>query len=153
MADYSCAYTLGAITFNGGTLGNGSLDDLYWISTIHGLDGPSIRTPIDDVPFGHGGIVHKFWKGPRHVQFEGSLVVQSTDQSGCQEVLNGMEKALRDMLDGILQTPGTLAWTPTGEAAQTLSVFYEISVDFQPTEDYRLRSFNFGLVSESPDPS
>ncbi len=157
MADYSCAYTLttsgGTITFNGGTLGGGSIDDLYWIATINGLDGPTIRAPIDDVPFGDGGIVHKFWKGPRHPILEGSLVVQSVPfgNSQCQEILNGMEDDLNAALDSILQTAGTLAWTPAGGSPHSLAVFYEVSLDIQPTENYALRSFTFGLVSESAD--
>lgn len=157
MADYSCPYVLdcgvgGTITFNNGTFGGSSTDDLYWISTIHGLDGPTLRVPIDDVPFGDGGIVHRSWMGPRHPILEGNLIVQSVGLGQCQEVLNVMEQDLRDALDTILApTSGTLTWTPTGLSELTLEVFYEVSVDFQPTEDYHLRSFTFGLVSESAD--
>ena len=152
MADYSCIYTLGSVTFNGGVFGHGSLDDLYWIDTIHGLDGPTLRVPVDDVPFGHGGIVHRSWKGPRHPIFEGRLIVQSVGPSGCQAVLNTMEASLRSALEGILApTSGTLAWTPSGGSPETLTVFYERSVDFQPADSYRTRSFDFGLVSESAD--
>lgn len=159
MADYSTTYTLstgaGTIVFNNGQLGGGSLDDLYWIATINGLDGPTIRTSIDDVPFGHGGLLHKFWKGPRHPVLEGNLVVQSVPfgNSQCQEILNGMEAALNAALDSILQTDGTLSWTPTGGAPQSLPVRYEVQVDIQPQENYALRSFNFGLVSSAPDPT
>jgi hypothetical protein len=152
MADYSCVYTLGAISFNNGTFGHGSLDDLYWIDTIHGLDGPTLRVPQDDVPFGHGGIVHRSWKGPRHPVFEGRLIVQSVGLGGCQEVLNEKEAALNAVLDAILApTAGTLAWTPAGGSAESLSVFYEQTLDVQPADNYRTRSFNFGLVSESAD--
>lgn len=156
MADYSTTYTLstgsGTITFNDGDLGDGT--DLYWISVVNGLDGPSIRAPIDDVPFGDGGIIHKFWKGPRHVAFEGNLVVQSVPFGNpCQEILNGMEAALNAALDSILQTDGTLAWTPQGGSPVSLGVRYEVPLDIQPQENYALRSFNFGLVSGSPDPT
>lgn len=156
MADYSCVYELdcgagGTILFNNGTLG--SLTDLYWIATINGLDGPSLRVPIDDVPFGDGGIVHRSWKGPRHPVIEGSLVVQSVGLGQCQSVFNTMEEDLRTALDSILApTSGTLTWTPTGGAVTySLDVFYEVSLDIQPTDDYRLRSFTFGLVAESAD--
>lgn len=158
MADYTTTYTLvtaaGTVIFNDGQLGGGSLDDLYWISTIHGLDGPTLRVPIDDVPFGDGGVVHRSWKGPRHPIFEGSLIVQSVPfgSSGCQEVLNGMEEDLRLVLDSILApTSGTLSWTPTGGSLHTLDVFYEVAVDFQPENNYVTRSFSFGLISESAD--
>lgn len=158
MADYSCVYTLstggGTIAFNQGTLGSGSLDNLYWISVIHGLDGPSIRAPIDDVPFGDGGIVHRFWKGPRHIGLEGSLVIQEVPfGSICQEFLNELEADLNTALDSILQTNGTLSWTPTGGSATSIPVRYEVPLDIQPTENYALRSFSFGLVSEDADPT
>lgn len=156
MADYSTTYLLstgaGNITFNDGDLGDGT--DLYWISVINGLNGPSIRTVVDDVPYGDGGLVHKFWKGPRHVVMEGNLVVQSVPFGNpCQEILNGMEAALNDALDSILQTDGTLSWTPAGGSPQSLAVRYEVPLDIQPQENYVLRSFNFGLISAAADPS
>lgn len=156
MADYSCEYELncgigGTITFNNGSLG--TTDDLYWISTINGLDGPVLRVPVDDVPFGDGGIVHRSWMGPRHPVFEGSIIVQSVSLGNCQARLNEMEEDLRLALDAILApVAGSLIWTPTGSMVTFgLDVFYEVSLDVQPTENYRLRSFNFGLISESPD--
>jgi hypothetical protein len=157
VADLSAVYTLstsgGNVSFNNGTLGFGSDDDLYWIATINGLDGPTIRTVIDDVPFGHGGLVHRFWKGPRHVVLEGSLVVQSVPfgNSQCQEILNGMEDDLNAALNSILQSDGTLAWTPAGGSPHSLSVRYEVPLDIQPQENYVIRSFSFGLVSASAD--
>jgi len=154
MADYSCIYTLGAITFNNGTFGHGSTDDLYWIDTIHGLDGPTLRVPIDDVPFGHGGIVHRSWRGPRHPVFEGRLIVQSVGLGECQERLNEMEAALIAALDAILApTTAALQWTPTGGSPKSLSVSYERTVEFQPADGYRTRNFDFGLVSEAANPS
>lgn len=157
MADYATEYTLatpgGTIVFNGGVLGSGSTDDLFWIANVNGLDGPTLRVPIDDVPFGHGGIVHRSWKGPRHPQFEGSLVVQSIPFGGpCQPVLNDMEDDLNAALDSILApTSGTLSWTPAGKSLQTLTVFYEIALDIEPENNYVTRAFSFGLVSESAD--
>jgi len=152
MADYSCIYTLGAITFNNGVFGQGSNDDLYWIDTIHGLDGPTLRVPSEDVPFGHGGIVHKSWKGPRHPVIEGRLIVQSVGPSACQERFNAMEAALRAALEGMLApTSGTLAWTAPGDGAHSLAVFYERELDIQPADNYRTRHFDFGLISESAD--
>jgi len=156
MADYSCVYELecpgGTIMFNDGEFSFGSLDDLYWIATINGLDGPTLRVPQDDVPFGDGGIVHRSWMGPRHLILEGSLVVQSVGQAGCQERFNELEEDLRVALDSILAPNfGSLIWTPTGGTESSLTVYYEISLDIQPTENYHLRSFNFGLVSESAD--
>ena len=158
MADLVSSYSLstpgGTVVLNGGTLGGGSLDDLYWIGAIHGLDGPTIRAPVDDVPFGDGGLVHKFWKGPRHVSFEGALVVQSVPfGSTCQSALDDLEDALNTALGSILQTDGTLSWTKQNGNAQALNVRYEVPLDVQPIENFALRSFTFGLVSASADPS
>lgn len=158
MADYSCLYTLtgtgspGPIVFNNGIFGHGSTDDLYWIDTIRGLDGPTLRFTGDDVPFGDGGIAHKTWKGPRHPVFEGRLMVQSVELSACQERFNEMEADLREVLEQILApTSGSLAFTPTGQSAVNLTVFYEQTLDVQPADSYRTRSFNFGLFSEGAD--
>ena len=152
MADYSCIYTLGAITFNNGTFGHGSTDDLYWIDTIHGLDSPTLRVPFDDVPFGDGGLVHRSFKGPRHPVIEGRIIVQSVAGTACQTKFNQLEKALRTALEAILApTSGTLAWTAPGDGSHSLTVFYERELDVQPADNYRTRHFDFGLISESAD--
>jgi hypothetical protein len=156
MADYSCIYTLatpgGTVLFNNGEFGHGSKDDLYWINVIHGLDGPTLRFTAEDVPFGHGGIVHKTWKGPRHPVIEGHLIVQSVRESLCQAVFNDMEAALNAALNSILApTSGTLSWTPAGDVPHALTVYYEQSLDVQPDDDYHTRSINFGLFSTSAD--
>ena len=52
MADLIVQYVLTTpgpdITFNTGDVGDGT--DKYWITSIRGLDGPSIRAPVDPVP-------------------------------------------------------------------------------------------------------
>src|SRR3989304_3478882 len=112
MADLTVPYTLstpgGTIIFNNGTLK--SLDDLYWIQTIQGLDQPPIRAPVDNKPFGDGGLVHTFRKGPRRPIFDGVILIQSVPiGSACQEKLNLMEDALRIALESIdSDTDGTL---------------------------------------------
>lgn len=156
MADYSCVYTLTTpgpdISFNNGTLGHGSTDDLYWIDTVRGLDGPSLRVPAEDKPFGHGGLVHRSWKGPRHPVFEGRMIIQSVGQSGCQAAFNVLELALRQALDSILApNSGNLAWTPAGDAPHSLAVFYEQTLEISPSDDFRTRTFDFGLISASSD--
>jgi hypothetical protein len=154
VADYSCLYTLTTpgpdITFNNGTFGHGSISDLYWIDTIHGLDGPPLRINLQDKPFGDGGIVQKSWKGPWHPIFEGRMIVQSVGLAGCQAVFNTLEKNLREALESIVPlNSGTLAWTPSGDSAHSLSVYYEQTLDVQPGDSYRTRTFNFGLLSLS----
>lgn len=156
MADYSCLYVMtssgGTITFNDGIFGHGSTDDLYWLDNIHGLDGPVLRVNTDDVAFGDGGHIHRSWKGPRHPAPEGRIIVQSVPLSGCQARLNEMEAALNAVLDAMLAPDsGTLVWTPTGDSEKSLDVFYERTLEIQPADGYRTRSFDFGLFSASAD--
>jgi len=158
MANLSTPYTLTGSTtviFNNGTVFGGSTDDLFWIQAIHGLDGPTLRTPTDDVPYGDGGLIHKFWKGPRHVAFEGVLIVQSVPfgSSACEDALDALEADLNYCLDSIIQSTGTLAWTSSVYGALSLSVVYEIPLDVQPVDNFALRSFSFGLISAQADPS
>lgn len=154
MADLSCVYELvtpnGTITFNDGDLY--TTDDLYWISDIEGLDGPVIRAPVDNAPQAHGGIVHTFWKGPRHVVMQGAIVIQSVPWGGsCLTERNTMEEALRVALESILQQDGTLTWTPEGLSQRSLTVRHEIQLDFSPQENYMIMGFTFGLVSADAD--
>lgn len=156
MADVSTAYTLttggGNITFNSGALGDGT--DKYWLTAINGLDGPVIRAPVDLVPFGDGGIVHTFRKGPRRPVFDGMLLIESSpSQSVCQQLRNDLVADLEAALNSILTTAGTLSWTPAGQAAKSLSVFYEVGLSINYSDNYAVANFSFGLVSEAADPS
>jgi hypothetical protein len=122
---------------------------------IQGLDGSSIRSPVDNVPFGHGGIVHTFWKGPRHIVFEGVLVTESVGfpsfGDACRQVQNEMEADLITALESILGADGTLAWTPLGEAARSLTVRHDVTLEFSAIENYALKQFTLGLVAADPD--
>lgn len=154
MADLTAVYTLttpgGTISFNNGDLH--TTTDLYWIQNIRGLDSPSLRTPFDDAPQTHGGLIHNFWKGPRHIGFEGVILIQSVPIGGaCQEELNGMESALMTALESILQTDGTLAWQPLGDSSKSLGVRYEVPLEITPSDNYATRSFTFGLIAGDPD--
>ncbi len=135
---------------NSGVLGDGT--DKYWLATVGGLDGPEIRAPVDPVPFGDGGIVHTFWKGPRRPVFEGALLIESSDnQSDCQQLRNTLAEDLMDALDSIIAADGTLSWTPTGFGARSLTVRNEVPLQIQYEQDYRLATFSFGLISAASD--
>lgn len=156
MADLVVEYLLstggGNITFNDGLLGDGT--NKYWLTDIQGLDGPAIRAPVDLVPFGDGGIVHTFRKGPRRVIFDGMLWIESTTNQGdCQLLRNGLAFNLQDALASIISTSGTLTWTPEGEAAKSLTVYNEVGLDIRYTDNYLVSTFSFGLVSAAADPS
>jgi len=154
MADLSCVYALttpaGTIRFNDGDLH--TLDDLYWIADINGLDGSTIRAQVDNAPQNHGGHVHTFWKGPRHITFEGAIVIQSVPLGGnCLQERNVLEENLRIALESILQVNGTLSWTPTGLSSRSLTVRHDVQLDYSQQADYAIMGFVFGLVSASAD--
>ena len=154
MADIVTAYTLttpgGTIIFNNGVMGDGT--DKYWLQSVQGLDGPEIRAPVDPVPFGDGGIIHTFWKGPRRPILEGVFLIESsTFESDCQFIRNTLSEALRVALNSIISTNGTLAWTPDGFSARSLTVRNEVPLDVRYEQDYRLSSFTFGLISASSE--
>jgi hypothetical protein len=156
MADVSTEYLLttsgGNITFNDGVLGDGQ--DKYWLTSVNGLDGPLIRAPVDLVPFGDGGIIHTFRKGPRHVVLDGMLLIESSNsQALCQTLRNELVDDLMTALDAILTTSGTLTWTPAGQSSQSLGVFNEIGLSINYSDNYAVANFSFGLVSAAPDPS
>ena len=156
MADVSTEYTLstggGTVTFNDGTLGDGT--DKYWLTAVNGLDGPMIRAPVDLVPFGDGGIVHTFRKGPRRPVLDGMLLIESsTSQALCQELRNDLLSDLEAALNSILTSAGTLSWQPAGQGSLSLSVFYEVGLSVSYSDNYAVANFSFGLVSEAADPS
>lgn len=156
MADLSTPYVLttsgGNVTFNDGALGDGT--DKYWLTDINGLDGPAIRAPVDPVPFGDGGLIYTFRKGPRHVVMDGMLLIESSiSQADCQTLRNDLVADLADALDAILTSAGTLTWTPAGQSGLSLAVFYEVGLSVTYSDNYAVANFSFGLVSATADPS
>ena len=151
MADLIVEYLLTTpgpdITFNDGALGDGV--DKYWIDAIQGLDGPAIRAPVDLVPFGDGGIVHTFRLGPRRVIFEGMLLLDPPTYEDCQLRRNTLAFNLQDALASMISASGTLTWTPTGGAGESLTVYNEIPLSITYTDNFLVSRFSFGLISES----
>src|SRR3990167_286210 len=150
MADVGVPYALATpartIPFNDDSA------DQYYITEIGGLAVPTIRAPIDNVPLGDGGLVHDFWKGPRHLSIEGVLLIQSTRvQDTVVDIRNQMEDALVFVLESILRADGTLTYPPTGAGARSLTVRHDIPLEFRHVENYLLISFTFGLVAAEPD--
>lgn len=155
MADVACPYTLA--TLSGGTIffNDGSADQFY-IQGITGLGTAPVRAPIDDVPYGDGSIGHNFWKGGRHITFEGVFLVTSVDCGAVQVgIWNDMEEALRVALESIaaLTTDiGSLVWTPTGAlATNTLVVRHDVPLECPPDQNFTVRNFTFGLFAADPD--
>lgn len=153
MADLATPYTYtasgGTIIFNNGQLGDGT--DKYWLQSILGLDGPNVRAPVDNVPMGNGSLLHSFWLSGRTPVLEGVFVIESVSPWGadCQEALNEMEDNLRAAVESNVAATATLAWTPTGQSAQSLTVKHngQPRLDITPVENFMLRQFVFGLIA------
>lgn len=151
MPDYVCPYTYTApgatIIFNNGQIGDGS--DKFWLQNIMGLDGPNGRAPVDNVPLGNGSLLHSFWLSGRTPVLEGVLLVESVGQADCQEAFNEMEDNLRAAVESNVAASATLAWTPTGQSAQSLAVFHNFQprLDITPSDNWRTRTFVFGLIA------
>ena len=152
MPDIATVYTLttpgGTITFN-----NGATDE-YYLSEIGGLEDAPIRAPVDNRPQTDGGLVHDFYEGPLHLTLEGILFIRSTRvQNSIRTIRTSMTDNLRTALRSILRADGTLAWTPYGSTARSLTVRYEVPLDPRYIDNYLNVAFSFGLVSASSTPS
>jgi hypothetical protein len=157
MADIGVAYTL---TTPGGTIlfNNTGEDDFndpgsneFYITEADGLDGTRIRAPIDPAPQADGAILHNFWKGERNITITGALIIRTTRvMDSIVAARNVMEASLLAALESILQADGTLAWTPQGQAARSLTVRHHGAppLEFSGIE---LKTFVFGLVAANPD--
>lgn len=152
MADTCAVYTLGSLTINA-TTGDTLLTDFEG-GEITGLDGAPIRSQIDPQGQSDGGIVfHKFF-GPRIITFAGAVAIRSQEniQSSLYiQAVNTVEAAAISALEGILNTPTSLAWTPTGGSAKSILVTYgtdggEIEFFGNMLE----KRFHFTLVAADP---
>jgi hypothetical protein len=155
MADIAATYTLvtpaGTLILNDGTA-----QDQYYVDVIQGLDQAPIRAPVDEMPFGHGGIWHDFWEGPRHILFEGMFLIRSEwgNMSAILAIRNSMEWTLINALRSIgalVTDVGVLGWTPYGQSARQLDVRCDQPVDFTEDQNYQVKRFHFGLVAVDPD--
>ena len=155
MADLVTTYTYatsgGTIVFNNGSLGDGT--DKFWLQNVSGLDGPNVRAPIDPRPQTNGFLLHDFFMAGREPVLDGVLIVESVplNSSECQTALNVMEASLRAAVESNVAASATLSWTPSGQAAASLTVYHHAQprLDITPVENYHLRQFVFGLVSAS----
>lgn len=159
MADLASQYTLatpgGTILFNdyGDDKFNMYGPDEFYITDIKGLDSPPRRTPTDNAPQTHGGLIHPRLKGPRPITIEGALMIRSTDiQDQIRVIRNDMEAELLAALDSIEDANGTLSWTvplTSGDDARSLAVRVHIpDCEFSGIE---LKTFVFGLIAGNPD--
>ena len=117
MADVCCEYTIAGLTLNndtGDTLMLGG-------DGIQGLDGAPVRSQVDPRGQISGGIVHTKFLAARIITFSGEVLIRSTspeDTTAYITAINAVEAATVSALEGILNTPSSLAWTPTGGVGQ-----------------------------------
>lgn len=152
MADTCCAYSVAGITINA-TTGN-TLHTDFEGGDITGLDGAPIRSQIDPQGQSEGGIVHQKFLGPRIITFQGKILIRSTnpgDPEGYTAAVNAVIAAAVSALEGFLNSTTTLAWTPTGGSAHSITVTYGTEGgEFQSTGPMLDKSWTFTLVAADP---
>jgi hypothetical protein len=156
MADLCCPYSIAGITINNTSAGADRLLTSFNNGQITGLDGAPVRSQVDLLAVTNGGIVHTKYYGPRIITFAGEVHIQTvTDAMSTAYVtaMNTLEAAVVTALQGILNSPSTLSWTPTGLSARSISVTYGVpgqEIQFMGPMLPGERTFSFSLVAASP---
>lgn len=155
--DIASVYTLtppagSPVVFNDGQLH--TLDDIFWLTDIKGLDTADIRSPQFLRPVAHGGYKPVAWlEEPLHPRFEGAFLIQSIPPgSDCRELRNTMYHELKDCLRNCYDTPGTLEWNEPGIGDLALEVSYEVRLEHGFDAGFTVMTFTFGLYSEASQP-
>lgn len=151
MADTCCEYSIAGITIN--DVGADCLLTDFDEGDIQGLDGAPIRSQIDPQGQQSGGIVHSKFLGARIITFTGKVSIVSVDGSEplYAAAVNAVESAAVSALEGILNTPSTLSWTPTGGGGRSISVTYGTEGgEIKFSGNMLDRRFTFTLVAASP---
>ena len=152
MADVCCEYTIAGLTLNndtGDTLMLGG-------DGVQGLDGAPIRSQVDPRGQISGGIVHTKFFAARIITFSGEVLIRTQvpeDTTAYITAINTLEAATVSALEGILNSPSTLGWTPTGLAARSISVTYGVpgqEVQFTGEMLPGSRTWSFSLIAAAP---
>lgn len=156
MADLCVAYTINGIVINNTTPNSDRLLTDFEGGAISGLDGAPIRKQIDPQGQSDGGIVHPAFFGPRIIRFDGAVNIQSVADIGGNmtaylTALNTLEASVVSALQGILNTPSSLSWTPTGLTGHSINVTYGTEGgEIQFSGNMLERKFSFTLVAAEP---
>lgn len=153
MADTCCPYTIAGLTINAAT-GDCLLTD-FEDGQISGLDGAPVRKQIDPQGQSDGGIVHPAFLGARIITFQGKVLIRSVPDTAppltYAAAVNVVEAAVVSALSGILNSASSLAWTPTGGSAKSISVTYGTDGgEIQFSGNMVDRRFSFTLVAANP---
>lgn len=152
MADTCTVYTFGGLTINA-TSGDCLFTD-YDEGDIQGLDGAPIRKQIDMAGQANGGDAQPAFFAPRIVTFTGVVLIRSvTDPSSTAfaAAVNSVTESARTTLESFLNSTSTLAWTPNGLTAHTLTCQYGTEGgEFTTSGPMPDKKFSFTLVAENP---
>lgn len=130
-------------------------------TAIRGLDGRPIRRTIWPQGASDGGILGTGRYGARLIQFEGQIIVYSggeliTPVDSLTTYLTGVNTLVDAWVSGLealINTNFTLAWTPTGLGADSLTCRYGYEgAEFQSVPSPDLSgptTVTFGLVAAS----
>jgi hypothetical protein len=153
MADSCCPYSFNGVVLNDSTPDVDRL--VLGEDGVTGLDGAPIRAEIDDEGQGDGGIVHlpKFF-GARIITFKGFVDIRSVAK-GMNDpyftALNTVEAAVIAALEGALNTPSALTWTPTGLSGKSITCTYgNTGGEITFSGPMLAKEFEFTLVAEDP---
>ena len=157
MADLCAPYSIAGFTINNGTAGTDRLMTSFENGQITGLDGAPVRSQVDLFAGTSGGIVHTKLYAPRVITFAGEVHIQSvvwtSESLAYLTAMNTLEAAVVSALEGILHTPSSLSWTPTGLSARSISVTYGVpgqEIQFTGPMVPGERTFSFSLISALP---
>ena len=73
--------------------------------------------------------MHPKFLAARVITFAGEVHIQSVTEAQSAaflQAVNSLEAGVVSALEGILNTPSTLSWTPTGLSARSISVTYGV---------------------------
>lgn len=118
------------------------------------MDGAPIRRQID--PQGHtdGGLQHTARFGPRIITFKGKVLVRSQDGTNREDfaaAVYAVEAASVAAFEAVLNSDSTLAWTPNGAGARSISARYGTEGgEFQTSGNMIDRRFQFSLYAANP---
>jgi hypothetical protein len=150
MAEYNAdGFTLSdgmdTITFNASS-GDTYVNDP---DNCSGLDGVTVRAPVEDKSQTDGLIAHTFRKSGRRITLAGDLRVRSaSDEAGFLSARNALEDDLLAFCEAHLNTPATLTVPRSGGATRTISVRCEILPTFPGGMQ---KKYILGLIAVDPD--
>lgn len=122
--------------------------------SITGLDGAPIRKQVDLAGQADGGTVQPAFFAPRVITFAGQVLIRSVawgDSLIYAAAVNAVEASAISALEGFLNSTTTLAWTPIGGSAKSITVTYGTEGgEIEFFGNVLHKRFSFSLIAENP---